>query len=113
MDAREAGNLDLYRALVDVLTVVLGHDCGSAGATASPAADGAADDCHMTPTEAATLLAIKPGTVTRRIREGRMRAVRRPGSREWRVPVAEVCVLLDEAGYVPSRGTDRSRHAER
>lgn len=93
-----------------MLTAVLAHDCaaaGSAGATESPAAGSAADDLHMTPTEAATLLAIKPGTVTRRIREGRMRAVRKPGSREWHVPVAEVCSQLDRRGYVRSQGTDR------
>ena len=89
---------ETYADLLALTVIGLGWEAGSVNATALAIGSPAVDDCAMTTIEAAAFAGVRPVTIRRACREGRVTASLRGG--RWLVPAAEVARYAEELhGY--------------
>ncbi|MBD2894781.1 hypothetical protein amrb99_37090 [Actinomadura sp. RB99] len=76
----------IHRDLLIIHYLVEEYGCADAPVFAGQ--DGDPGSLEMTPSEVAARLGVTPKAVRQACRTGRLKAVKRPGSREWRITAA-------------------------
>jgi excisionase family DNA binding protein len=90
LDMREAGHWREAKRGYDVLALIIEAQASNSGVTdfGSPAEK--PDDVFVTTKQAAQFAGVQPQAIRKRVRAGKLAAVRQPGSREYRIALSDL-----------------------